>query len=368
KPSKQSHSRGAPMNWAQLTPSRSLCFTAFLLAFVAGCKTSKQTAKSIEQPIAVNSIETIDYDSAQVQVKITGDLIGDGVLDLDTLVFYTDDQCAGSEAGSQLVSEFKNNGAVISIPVDKDVGIYVSTQKSSQCLFVQNYLASANTPQAPQFRATAPASPTRSTNAPGVFGIAFPLTSTVQFYSDSDCTTLVGSGQGRDFKDVGIQVTLPANQTTSIFSKITDSLGISSRCVELTQFTHSTDFIANPTFISTNVSSPSNSETSIFVVGGAPLEADLIYIYNDNACSNELGVGTATQFASTGIPVTIQENSINYLYGKAVSSNDTPSNCALLTQFIHDSLPPANPVFVAADPASPTRMTNFPKFNWNCIF
>lgn len=92
-------------------------------------------------------------------------------------------------------------------------------------------------PTLPTFQSIAPISPGDS-SAPLISGTASTDTWRVSLFSQSNCTSGLGSGVKSDFEGTGIRANVGILSTTEIYAHASDTLGNNSPCVFLTSYTH----------------------------------------------------------------------------------------------------------------------------------
>jgi CSLREA domain-containing protein len=109
--------------------------------------------------------------------------------------------------------------------------------------------------------------------------------------------------------------------------------------------------------LSTDPASPAN-ENNPKVIGNAPTGWD-VTLYTDSGCTSAVaGTGTAAEFASPGIAVTVDDNSTTTFYASATDPSDSSktTGCSVASvTYVEDSIPPDPPTVSATDPASPAN-------------
>ncbi|MCB9025289.1 MAG: hypothetical protein H6625_03155 [Bdellovibrionaceae bacterium] len=333
------------------------------LQLLVSCKEGKLNRPPDPEPIQILSLLVNDYTQSNVYIHVTGTIQLEDVIDLDTLQFFESSNCSSNIVGSVLVKNFKNTGVDLELTKNNTQNLYVSTENSSDCIFFITYKAEDLIPSEAKFSKTAPESPTRETASPGIFGTAFPSSATIKFYDNSLCTNLVGQGSVTNYSTVGLQINLTSNQVSNVFATVTDLLGQTSKCAELTTYSHLDNVITNPVFTAAIPLSPNNTSSSPFIKGALAPESISVTIYNDSACSNPLVSGTPEEFSNPGLQVILGNNTTTNLYAKSIDDLGNPSACALLTTYVHDTLPPNPPVFTAINPISPNNNNLFPRLN-----
>ena len=332
-----------------------------LVVFMASCKEGELADKASVQPIVLSSIDLQDYDDTVVQVKLVGKVQTESIAELDQLQVYGTANCSGPRLGQDLVRNFMNDGISAGVPHGTSIQLSVSTQQSTDCIYLQDYSAPSVAPEAPTFTSISPPSPSRVTTTPGVFGTSFPSTATIEFFSDSDCTSALSQGTAESFSSTGIAVAVPANATTMIFARTKDPLDQLSACTEMTEFRHSNQLSASPTLTSISAVTPSNVTYEPIIIGTTAPGTVSIALYSDSGCTSMLVDGDPADFETTGFQINGSPNTSINIYAKSVDDLGNPSVCTLLTNFTHDDQPPTNPSFLLANPFSPTNATTLPR-------
>lgn len=209
-------------------------------------------------------------------------------------------------------------------------------------------------PPAPTVSATSPASPADDTT-PEVIGTA-EAGSVVRIYTDPACTagSLVGSGGAAAFASPGITVTVPSNATTTLYANATNIGAETSPCSTPSSVVY-VEAPSPPVVVDTDPPSPSADNTPLF--RGTAEAGTTVYLYTNAACTGEFaGVGSAAAFASTGISVTVGDNSTTTVWAKVLNAANTPSACSSTSRtYVHEPTKPPAPVFADSDPDSPAN-------------
>ncbi|MCB0415291.1 MAG: hypothetical protein KDD50_13225, partial [Bdellovibrionales bacterium] len=333
----------------------------FIFGFILmSCKQGQITNYSTPRPVNVSQVTLLDYAANLLEIKFEGSVGMENINSLDTLLFYLAPTCEGSSVGQVLAQDLPTNGVVLSLPDNNARDIYVSTVASNDCLLFYNYVPKETRPELIQYISISPLSPSRVNHSPGLKAKVFPSSGSVELYTDNQCTVKVGQGSANDFITYGIQANLPENMVSQIYAVVSDSLAQRSACSYLTEFEHRNQILDSPVFISSDPLSPTNVSGTAKIKGTAIAEASLIRIFDDSACLNEIAQGDPTEFTSSGLSITVSENSINNIYSKIEDSLGNESACALLTTYIYDTTPPVDPVYAGISPTSPNNSNLFP--------
>lgn len=221
---------------------------------------------------------------------------------------------------------------------------------------------------APSFGSISPASPSAD-DSPLIRGTLSETTTSVSFYSDAVCTSLLGTGTRAEFEGAGVALTMPQNPVaaTPIYAQATSpSLGLST-CSLLTSYRH--DSVA-PTLSSL---SPADNATGVSATvnlvmtfsEAVDVESGDIVIYraSDDAVIETIPVGDAkvTGTGTTTITInpasTLASSTEYYVLVAATAFDDTAGNSyagiAVDTAWS----------FTTADSAAPTISTLSPADN-----
>lgn len=340
---------------------KSLLTASVVLLFLSGCNDAGTNKFSEPQSAVSLSEKLVDYDTEKAVFQLTGTLDVPGAVPLTVLSFYLNESCTGTIAGSLVYQEFATLGALLQVPLIGAARIFVKTNSATTCHFVKEVTPDVAVVRVPVFTRTEPVSPSRLTAQPGVFGSAFPALSTVEFFGDPACLNPVGSGTADQFRSSGISLSLTPEQQTDLFAQVIDPRGLRSACTPMAPYVHSSALAGAPQFLKTFPVSPNNSSTTPLVKGGVATNIVTVKLFSNSNCSTEIGSGTAAAFRADGIEAQVGENQSTSIYAKTFDNENRRSNCILLTTYLHDTSPPAAPVFGSALPASPTRISPFPK-------
>lgn len=98
------------------------------------------------------------------------------------------------------------------------------------------------------------------------------------------------------------------------------------------------------------------------VFGSGPDAGATISLYTNAACTGAaVATGTQTEFSSTGIAVTVADNSTTTFYARATVVGSAASSCSSSSvTYVEDSTPPPAPTITASSPSSPADQ-NSPK-------
>jgi glucose/arabinose dehydrogenase len=92
-----------------------------------------------------------------------------------------------------------------------------------------------------------------------------------------------------------------------------------------------------PELTSTTPASPANANSpNVF---GSAQPASMVKLYTDPSCSSQIGTASAIQLGSSGIQVSVPDNSTTSFYATATIGGDT-SGCSAPLTYVEDSPPP----------------------------
>jgi hypothetical protein len=222
-------------------------------------------------------------------------------------------------------------------------------------------------PDPPTSLTVSPASPAND-NDPKIKGSA-EGGSTVKLYTDSTCTTPASngssdaSGSASDFGSTGIAVHVADDSSTTFYATATDAANNTSDCSTASiTYTEDSTPPAKPSGLSTVPAGPSNDNT--IKVKGTSDAGTTVQLYTDSTCTTAAsggGTGSAADFASPGIDVSVPDNSVTTFYAKATDAAGNPSACSTASAtYVEDSVVPGDPTFNGTSPPSPAN-NNDPK-------
>lgn len=259
--------------------------------------------------------------------------------------------------GAGITTTVKTNDLTMISAVSVD-----AAGNTSPCTYFTLYKHNTIPPDPPVYNVTNPISPNNRSTTPLVLGAASATSVTINLFSDSDCTVQIGTGPAGDFTSPGIQATVPSNANTVIYANAVDPEGNISACTSLISYEHSTVPAPAPGFLLANPASPTRLTQSPWIVGTASSIVSTVELYSDNACSASsfLGRGSRSTFTTAGIQIVVNPNTLTPIYGLSYDKFGNNSACTLLTNYIHNTIPPFDPIFSASSPASPNNTSSTP--------
>ena len=182
-------------------------------------------------------------------------------------------------------------------------------------------------PPAPEITGTDPAGPS-SDETPKVLGNA-EAKSTVSVFDAADCLgTQIGSADASSTGSFSVPVTLADNATTTLSARAVDAAGNVSECSN--QFDYVEDSAAPSVPVITSPSASTSSADSAPEIIGTADAGSTVRIYEGPGGCAETVVasGTAAEFASPGLTVTVSENAVYSFRADAVDEAGNVSDCS----------------------------------------
>lgn len=290
----------------------------------------------------------------------------------DSLItrFFDSSLCL-TQIGTGLSSSFTGTGLAANLPNNQTTAIYAknfdAAGNGSSCVYMTDYKHNTIPPNAPTFGGTTPLSPTNGTTEPLFYGTPSQFTVSLSFFTDELCVTLSGSGSHTDFQSPGLTVTLAANTNSTVYTRVYDVEGNESSCYFLGGYDHSNLPAPAPGFLFSFPTSPNKTSTTPFIIGTADNSIASVEIFDDNTCGSSLGSGTRPQFVSSGVQISVPANSTTNLHAIATDVFGNVSGCTLLTQYIHNTVPPLDPTFTMVSPATPNNISYAPTLSGTAL-
>jgi fibronectin type 3 domain-containing protein len=298
--------------------------------------------------------------------SINPKVIGNTSFDTTTVFIYQDEACTNLLASGPAAT-YSESGISVSVSANAETLFYGRASDNvgnlSECVFLGLYAHSNVAPPNPTFLSSSPASPSRTITTPYIRGNADPSISTIEFYLEDTCDTQVSSGSRFAFVNVGISVPVYDNTDNIIYVKAVDKYGNTTACLEFTNFIHTDRTPLAPAFDSFDPNPPNNITTTPLVFGTANnnilsvLPTSKIAFYDNSLCFNKIGEDVIENFripAATGVQISTPANSTTSIYAKAFDDADNESACTFMSDYTHNIIPPGQPSFVSASPASPS--------------
>ncbi len=211
--------------------------------------------------------------------------------------------------------------------------------------------------ETPIVTSTSPASPNPDIT-PQVRGTA-ESGSTVTLYSDGTCTSAISNqGSAATFAGAGITATVLANTTTTIFARATKSGQTASACSS-TSVSYTHDSIAPELVTLTSITPDSPGSSLSPVVRGTAEAGSTVRLYPTGSCTGSpAATGTAEEFGSTGLTVTVSEGSTTTFKATAEDAAGNTSGCSTSSlTYVNDSTAPPPVTLTSVTPDSPDAST-----------
>jgi hypothetical protein len=278
-----------------------------------------------------------------------------------TVRLYTDAACTAGPVGTGGAASFASPGIPVDSPplADDSTTTFHATatdgsSNTSACSTSSvTYVEDSTPPAAPTITATDPASPSSSTT-PLVKGTSSADTQAVEVFTQASCTGTPTSGTKAAFEGAGIQVTVPANQTTQLSARALDAAGNPSTCSSSFSYANDSSPPAAPTITDTDPDSPSSDPTPM-VKGTSSADTQDVDVYTQVSCQGSPTAGTKAAFEGAGIEVTVAANQTTQLSARARDAVGNASACSSSFPYTHDNIPPAEPTSLASSPPSPAN-------------
>ena len=312
------------------------------------------------QKITFESLNLVSYDAKLAQIKIKGTVAFADATDLTDVSIHLDSTCSDSSLGHGTKADFEKEGIQINVDSRDYSVLFAKTNIHDDCIYIYKFEPQFVAPAVPVFVSSVPASPSRVSSTPTVFGILDSTADSVRFFDDPQCAHLVGVANASDFKDFGAVLTLSPGVKSQIYSIAKEPFGLASACSPFTIYDHDTSAPAVPVFVQSVPVSPNNVSATPLVSGTVDEGTDHVDIFKDSACTLKLATGTGSDFLA-GIQLTLSLNSTTPIYAQSVDGVGNRSACAFLLAYSHDTIAPGPPSYSTIAPASPTRLSVFPK-------
>jgi hypothetical protein len=171
--------------------------------------------------------------------------------------------------------------------------------------------------------------------------------STVRIYDNATCAGApIATGPAAAFSSDGITAPVPDDQTTGLRATATDQASNTSACSAAFAYTEDSTAPVAPTITDTDPDSPANDNNPEFK-GTAEAGSEVI-LYRSSDCTdqNPGAVGSAAEFASPGLTVSVADNSTTTLRATARDQAGNISACSSPFSYtenstVPDTTPPA---------------------------
>jgi hypothetical protein len=202
------------------------------------------------------------------------------------------------------------------------------------------FTADGTPPALPSLSGTSPASPAND-NSPQVKGTA-EAGSTVKLYTSSSCTgSPAATGSAGDFASPGLTVAVADDSSTSFWATATDQAGNSSGCSSSSvSYTEDSTAPAAPSLTDTDPDSPANDNSP--KIKGTAAGGSTVKLYANTFCTGSPAAsGSAGDFASPGLAVSVADDSSTSFYATATDEAGNTSGCSTgAITYTEDTPPP----------------------------
>lgn len=243
----------------------------------------------------------------------------------------------------------------ITVPANTTRSIYAKSMSPSGNLSACTpaplvYVEDSTAPARPVLSNTVPASPANNNN-PVLNGTA-EANSALTIYSDAICATVVTTATVSGAGTFSVPLTVGNDTANTYYAKAADAAGNISTCSLVRNYVEDSTAPAAPVLAATSPVSPRNFNNP--TVTGTAEAGSAIHLYSNAGCTVALANGSANGSGAISIIVTVGNNTVTNIYGKATDAAGNASACSL-TPLVYeeDSLAPALPVLVSTNPASP---------------
>jgi hypothetical protein len=176
----------------------------------------------------------------------------------------------------------------------------------------------------PTLVSVAPASIANDNNP--VFTGSTLANASVVVFSDSSCTTPVDTASANASGSFTFTQAVLDDSVNSYYLLATDTSGNESNCSDAFTFTEDSTAPVDPTVLT---SSPLlKSENLSPSISGLAEASSTVNIYDDVACSNQVGSGTATVLGTFSVTATVTADQVSTLYADSVDVAGNVSGCS----------------------------------------
>ena len=223
---------------------------------------------------------------------------------------------------------------------------------TSLCSAPLVYVHDTEGPGAPVLTGTIPVSPSQTSLAPQILGVA-ETGSKVHLYLGAGCagdaiaSTLPDAGGG-----FSATVTATANAETLVSAQAEDAAGNLSPCSAALSYVHDS---VPPAFITlTGTTPPSPSFVLQPLVGGETEALANVSVYRLADCQGpKVAVTNADDAGTFSVVAGALANTTTVFSARAADEAGNTSPCSDAIEYAHDGVPPAAPVLLAFEPSSP---------------
>jgi Ca2+-binding RTX toxin-like protein len=290
----------------------------------------------------------------------TPEIIGSAPAGTTLVSLYTSASCSGAPLQTGTAAAFASPGFTVSVADNSSTTYYAAVTDSaggtSDCSSGFTYVEDSIAPVAPTITDSDPNfnSPSNN-NTPRIKGTAAAGT-TVKLFTDAGCGgSVAGQGTAAEFASPGLQVTVASDTTTTFYATATDAASNVSPCSSGSSTYVEDSTAPAPASSGSSVPASPGNDNMPHITGSAPPQTT-VALYSDAACTTLVGEGSSELFTTTGIVVSVPDNSTTTFYATTTDVAQNASPCtAVGATYVEDSNPPGAPVVSATSPGSPAN-------------
>ena len=180
----------------------------------------------------------------------------------------------------------------------------------------------------------------------------------MKLYKNADCSGVPSTtGSVAAFTGTGITVNVADNSTTSLSARATDAAGNDSVCSNTIDYVEDSTAPDAPSITDSDPNSPANDNNP--ELKGTAEAGSTVRIYQSDDCAGPIEVeGSAAQFASPGLTVTVADDSTTTFTATATDAAGNTSDCSASFDYEENSAAPEVPSITDSDPNSPANDNN----------
>lgn len=181
------------------------------------------------------------------------------------------------------------------------------------------------TPDPPILTDIAPAVASNN-NSPTVTGTSM-ASMQINLYSDSSCSTLIGSGSANTSGDWSVSASVPDDQTIRVYADAENSIGNHSNCSS--NFVNYTEDSTGPTSVMLSTTPATKSSLTDISVAGFTEANVNVELFSDADCSNSLTTTTADGGGNFIGNVSVPTGVVSKIYAKSTDTAGNTGSCSV---------------------------------------
>jgi hypothetical protein len=275
-----------------------------------------------------------------------------------TIRLYITDDCSGPAGATGTSAQLSSPGITMQVADDTSIAIRATATdaagNASDCSASIGYIEDSTAPAAPSLTSTDPVSPSSSNDA-AVRGNA-ESGAFVRVYRGESCSgDPVGSSEATP--DFSIQTSVTSDATTVFRASATDAAGNVSSCSDSISYVEDSTAPAAPTITDADPDSPANENNP--KIKGTAEPGSTVRLYNGSCANSVVATGTAAEFASPGLAISVADNVGVAIFARATDAAGNLGPCSA-DPFVYaeDSTPPGPPTLGRTFPLSPANENN----------